>query len=284
MKNTSQIRQASLNDRNLVDDLIQFAPFYHRHLDWIGLLEWLGHQPFWLIEDEGEIQAVFGCPVDPPWVAWIRIFASRSGDLPTADWYALLERVMEEHQLEQGCRLAVLGLHPWTIELAEQTGFVNYQNIVTLEWDEMSNSQPEGISADFHIRPMRESDLPVVAEIDSSAFAPLWRNSLSDITRSFPRSGYATVIENSGEIAGFQISTTTPISAHLARLAVLPKYQRQSLGFSLVKDLLDHSLRHGYFRVTVNTQHDNFSSLALYRKLGFTMTGEEFRVFVKQVS
>ena len=280
---SATIRPADENDRLLVDDLIQFAPFYHRHLDWIGPLEWLGRQPFWIIEHNGEAQAAFGCPSDPPGIAWIRLFVSRSADLPIDDWSVLLRAVLNQHALHPGDQIAFLGLHSWMIELAEQSGFQNYQNIVTLEWDQMAIPEQASIPDELLIRPIRQSDIPIIAEIDALAFAPLWRNSVEDIKRSLPRSSYASVVEYQGEIAGFQISTTTSVSAHLARLAVLPKFQKRSLGYALVHDLINHFLSRGFFRVTVNTQHDNLASLALYHKLGFSPTGEEFQVFTRQI-
>jgi len=40
----------------------------------------------------------------------------------------------------------------------------------------------------------------------------------------------------------------------------------------------------GVTRLTVNTQSDNLASLALYEKMGFTVTGEKFPVYCYQVS
>jgi ribosomal protein S18 acetylase RimI-like enzyme len=47
----------------------------------------------------------------------------------------------------------------------------------------------------------------------------------------------------------------------------------------IVTDLIQRLEKKGVARLTVNTQSDNHASLALYRKIGFTLTGEKFPVF-----
>jgi ribosomal protein S18 acetylase RimI-like enzyme len=69
------------------------------------------------------------------------------------------------------------------------------------------------------------------------------------------------------------------MGGHLARLAVLPDFQGMGIGSALVQDLLWYFRRRGAQRVTVNTQKDNLASLAVYRKAGFFLTGEEYPVF-----
>ena len=126
---------------------------------------------------------------------------------------------------------------------------------------------------------MVEEDLPEVNEIDKIAFEPLWHNSLESLTLAFNQSSLSTVAENPTQLIGYQISTAIPLSGHLARLAVRPEIQRQHIGYSLVYDMMAHFKKQGAWRITVNTQDDNFASLALYDKIGFRRTGEQFPVF-----
>jgi ribosomal protein S18 acetylase RimI-like enzyme len=51
----------------------------------------------------------------------------------------------------------------------------------------------------------------------------------------------------------------------------------------LVGDLIVRILNNGDSRITVNTQANNAASLALYHKLGFRRTGEQFPVYTHQV-
>jgi len=58
--------------------------------------------------------------------------------------------------------------------------------------------------------------------------------------------------------------------------------QKRSIGYWLVRDLLERFSHQELYRVTVNTQDNNIASLALYQKLGFWQTGERFQVRVWQ--
>ncbi|MDP3184422.1 MAG: GNAT family N-acetyltransferase, partial [Anaerolineales bacterium] len=69
----------------------------------------------------------------------------------------------------------------------------------------------------------------------------------------------------------------------LARLAVRQEAQGYGVGRALVSDLLQTLARRGAWRLTVNTQEDNASSLSLYKKLGFIETGDRYPVFEFQV-
>ena len=82
-----------------------------------------------------------------------------------------------------------------------------------------------------------------------------------------------------GEIIGYQLSTRNSFGTHLARLAVAPNHQGRGIGYLLVQDLLNQTRRAGLYRLTVNTQNDNRTSLALYHKIGFELSGERYTVF-----
>jgi ribosomal protein S18 acetylase RimI-like enzyme len=89
------------------------------------------------------------------------------------------------------------------------------------------------------------------------------------------------VAEDETGIIGYQISTTSAMGGHLARLAVLPAYQGRRIGYALLNDLLRQFVYRGIFRVTVNTQSDNLASLKLYEKAGFERTGERYPVYTR---
>jgi ribosomal protein S18 acetylase RimI-like enzyme len=116
--------------------------------------------------------------------------------------------------------------------------------------------------------------------LDAAAFDPLWQNSLDALEIAFSMSGWATVAETSTGIVGYQVSTTNSFGTHLARLAVDPTMQKGGIGRALVNDLIEAMARRNIHRVTVNTQGDNRASLALYQKLGFQYTWEEYPVYV----
>jgi ribosomal protein S18 acetylase RimI-like enzyme len=122
-----------------------------------------------------------------------------------------------------------------------------------------------------------------VAKIDAQAFENLWQNPLSSLQLAYRHSGYARVIKAGDDIIAYQISTIGLSSAHLARLAVAPKWQGKRIGRWLVRDLQAHFWLQNYGEVTVNTQSDNHASLSLYHSLGFVETGDRFPVFVHPI-
>ncbi len=273
------LREATEGDQRAISTLITFEYYVHRHLDWRSPLDWLGRQPFWLLERNHRLLAALACPPDPPEVAWVRFFAcSTAIDLREA-WRILFLKGHESLPAQYAYPIAGLALQDWFAELLIEQGFRHRQGIVVLQWNAKKLSQPD-TSSQVTLRPFKPTDLQAVQVLDELAFDRLWRISLDTLTRSYNQSAYATVAEIDGKIIGYQISTQSSYSAHLARLAVDPKVQRQGIGVQLVRDLQDYFMRRRTRLVTVNTQSDNHSSLALYQKLGFTLTGEEFPVFV----
>jgi ribosomal protein S18 acetylase RimI-like enzyme len=275
------VRPARQSDHTSIANLMYFEPHVHRHLDWRGPLEWLGAQEYWVLEQHGVIVAALACPPDPEGVAWLRLFA-HSADVQTGDaWKALWENA--RFQLEgRSLVVAAITVADWFSALLSESSFLTKQQIVVLEQNS-AIFQPRPIPSDLVLRPMTEYDLPAVTEVDKSGFAPLWRNSQQALRSGFLQAGFATVALINGEVVGYQISTRNSFGVHLARLAVTVRLQGRGIGYLLVQDLLTQSRRVGLRRLTVNTQSDNNTSLALYKKIGFELTGERYTVFTCQL-
>lgn len=275
------VRVARQSDQAQIANLLYFEPYVHRHLDWRGPLEWLGVPEYWVVEQSGMVVSALASPIDPEGVAWLRLFANVSTVPLDVSWKMLWETVQTTLR---GRELIVgaITTSEWFSALLAETGFTGKQQIVVLEQRALPFRQqlvPEGVS----FRPMTETDLPAVTRVDAAGFAPLWRNSQAALHSGFIQAGFATVALFNGEVVGYQISTRNAFGAHLARLAVLPKLQGRGIGYALVQELLNDTRRAGLFRLTVNTQNDNHSSLALYQKIGFELTGEQYTVFTHEL-
>jgi len=275
------VRPAVLTDHRQIANLIQISPYVHRHLDWRSPLDWIGTSPFHVIEQQGQIIASLGCPPEPPTVAWIRLFVN-SGKIPLQDaWQMLWDKARAELSRSGQFIAAAIILQDWLHKLLSSSGFNSRQSIVMLERD-------GGIPADMDLqagvtlRAMMPFDLPAVAEVDTMAFDLLWQNTLPVLERAYPQALFATVTESKGQVNGYQISTRNPLGVHLARLAVRPDVQGKGLGYILVADLIRQAEKHGISHMTVNTQSDNASSLALYKRMGFHETGERYPVYQLQ--
>jgi len=273
-----RVRPAIQADARWIAALIHNPAHFHRHLDWHAPLDWLGFPPFLVLEEEGgRVVAALACPPDPPQVYWLRFFVHAASLSLESAWHSLWEAVCLEWQRtgDSGV-VAAIALQNWLAEILKASQFQLRQHIVTL-----ARAAPfrEAPPVAVPIRPMTVSDLDAVAELDALAFEPIWRNSVDTLQRAYQQAGIATVIEEAGQIIGYQISTRNPYGLHLARLAVRPERQRQGLGLMLVADLLQRAAERAILRVTVNTQDNNLASLRLYRRLGFQYTGENYPVY-----
>jgi ribosomal-protein-alanine N-acetyltransferase len=275
-----QVRRAVKPDQERIANLIFFESSSHRHLDWHSPLEWVGSPNYWVREEGSRITAVLACPEDPPHVAWIRFFGHHQ-DLPAAEaWSSLWDMAHEE--IKQGNKkidIAAIVVKHWFQALLLSSGFKLKQNIVllTLEHENIRMfPEPRGI----RIRPMQDADMHAVTQLDLAAFGQFWHNTEHALQKARLQCASATVAEDASGLIGYQLSTEHPQGAHLARLGVKPEAQGRGVGSALVSQLVREFLVEPKARLSVNTQSDNDSSLALYKKLGFVRTGEQFPVFV----
>lgn len=277
MADFTQITQAENRDISAIIAFLESAHYVHRHLDWQPLIDWVGSEPFLLLQDSsGSIQAVLAIPPDPPNIAWVHCFACSDVFSPNQAWRILFPAAQEKLAQLNAEPIAV-GLEEWFTQLLCLEGFAITQKIVVLFWN---HHLPPLIplSADILLRPMEPQDISTVASVDAASFEPIWTNSEESIKLAYIQAERSTVAELNGKIVGYEISTASQYSAHLARLAVLPEYRHRQIGKALVREMLANFSRHGKFQVSVNTQNDNTASLHLYRSLGFELTGEDYPV------
>lgn len=278
-----QLRCAEKADHGALLRLTSGMNYLHRHLDWRDSLAWLGRQPFWLCEENHQIQGALACPAEPEEVAWVRLFAVSMRSSPDRLWRMMFERCVEYFHTEAPSHrpaIASLALREWYTDLLKRQGFQYHQDIVVFMFD-LEPPRPVAVDPRLRMREMTPADLDRVTVLDHQAFEPIWRLSLDDLRFAYQKSAYCTVIEQDGEVVGYQMSSSSGLYAHLARLAVRPDLQGRKIGYTLVQNLLDHFInRMNFWGVTLNTQHNNTASLALYYKIGFRETGERFPVFV----
>jgi len=281
-----QVRQATSRDASILQGLLGIEFFVHRHLDWNSPLDWLETPPFLVCEKDNRILAALACPEDPPGVCWVHLFLSVTEYKPAQTWKALFPQALEFIQSQPHIQwLAAISLQHWFTAILQENGFHQHQEIVVLERELTPALLSERtISPPPRIRPMEAADLQQVTEVDRLSFHPLWQNSFSVLKAAWRQAAYCTVLEVNDKIMGYQISTSSIFNAHLARLAIHPAVKRQGYGSALLQDLSAHFFRQGGTRLTVNTQQDNDSSLALYQQAGFSLTGDSYPVFAYPLS
>ncbi|MBN2547877.1 MAG: GNAT family N-acetyltransferase [Anaerolineales bacterium] len=281
---TLAVRTATPEDIQSLANLIHFDSFVHRHLDYRPPLSWVGERPFPLLCHDGEIVAALACPTDPPHVAWIHLFAASYQITPDRAWDRLwtagLEQLAEDSIVS--CAAAI-PLHEWFEKLLKKSRFERTHAIVMLRWNHGAPLPKAYLPTGAILRPMTPEDLPEVQVVDKTAFVPVWQNSLVCLEYALRQAAVATVVALGEHVVAYQISTATPMGGHLARLAVLPELQGQGIGYALVRDLLAAFEQSGAQTVTVNTQQKNEPSLAIYRKAGFQLTGEQYPIYQLEI-
>lgn len=272
------IRPVVKSDHQRLLSLMHFEQYVHRHLDWISPLDMLDEQPFLVVEQDGQVHAALACPIDPPGIAWLRLFVSSEAVSYEAMWQLLWAEARSRLDRMGADRASAITVHPWFRQMLERSKFKHIQDVVFLIWNAPPRF-PFEPSKEFFIRPMYLNDLRAVQEVDEAAFGPTWRNSIKTLNAAFEQSFIATVAEVEQQIVGYQISTAGPLGGHLARLAVHPNWHRRGIGTNLLIDLLWKFIEMKIYKVSVNTQEDNIASLRLYQKVGFRSTGEAYGVY-----
>lgn len=272
------LRQASPADRSVIDDLISDSSRSHLHLDWLDPISLTGKEPF-ILASEGEYPAgVLGCPPDLPGIAWIRAFASADGYDAQELWNALWDEGAPQLLRQNVERVAAIALEDWFAEILSTSGFTRTNSVIFYEL-ELESGKFVSNGASHSLRPIRSTDVTGILELDRSAFEPIWRLSSEALSIALIQASSASLVEGNGTVLGYQITTSSPFGAHLARLAVLPSHQREGLGTALVNDAIESVQEYGLDQLSVNTQENNTSSRKLYEKLGFQATEKAFPVF-----
>lgn len=282
METSLAIRTALSSDQRRIESFIGKAAVIHRHLDWRSPLDWLGHKRFYIAENRSKIKAILICTAEPHEVFWIRVFASLDLSNLENNFCLLFKHLLSEITgTLSTIEIASIAYFDWMKILLGNNAWTIHQNVIQMRWLELNYTKPaRQWPKELEIRPMIKADMKIVNKIDHECFNHIWQQSKDVMQRAFENSSYSTVGVLNNEIAAFQISTSHKSIAHLARLAVTPKFRGQYIGQALVQNLLKHFKKPWINEITVNTQQDNIISQNLYRKMGFEPTGEVYPVFI----
>ncbi len=121
------------------------------------------------------------------------------------------------------------------------------------------------------IRPMRESDIAHVAQLEAASYPFPWSE---NIFRDSLRVGYAChVLEIGVVLAGYSIVTTGAGEAHLLNLCVREQFRFRGLGTRLMRDLLQQATDAGARVMFLETRPSNQSAIRLYQAHEFVQIG-----------
>jgi ribosomal-protein-alanine N-acetyltransferase len=127
------------------------------------------------------------------------------------------------------------------------------------------------------LRPMRESDLDAVLEIERRAYEFPWTLGIfrDCLLANYP----AWVLAQGDRIAGYGLLSLAADEAHVLNLCTAPEAQGQGHGRRLLRALLQIARSRGAKRVFLEVRPSNAAAIALYDAEGFNEIGRRPRYY-----
>lgn len=124
---------------------------------------------------------------------------------------------------------------------------------------------------EYQFRPMSESDLPAVMEIECAAYQYPWTDR---IFRDCMRVGYSCwVFEDEDHIIGYGIISVAVGECHILNICIRPSDQGSGFGRALLEFLLDMARERNADTAFLEVRPSNTSGVNLYRNAGFDEVG-----------
>lgn len=120
------------------------------------------------------------------------------------------------------------------------------------------------------IRELREKDVERLAFIDKACFPDPWTEEMwrGELARSDAR---FLVLEQSGTVIGFAVTTVLFEEAELPKIAVLPERRGRGLGKALLLALFAEAKMLGADKMFLEVRSGNVPARKLYESNGFTV-------------
>lgn len=261
-------------------DLVRFLNgnnLSFNNLDWFSPNERFNEAGCFAGIEEQYIKALMAATPESPTAAWLRFFLAERNGEHARYFNSLLSQVKTVLQDVGAQSLFSLAPYEWLLNLLNEEGFQPADKVVTLQrnFAEYSKSTTD---IGLIIREMTYRDLSAVEAIDIAAFDPAWQLNRASLVKTYHRSSWHSIAILDGEVVGYQMSTSLFDTAHLARLAVDPRWQGKGVGHRLVEDMLETFSAIGVSTFSVNTQASNIRSLSLYQSLGFEREDRDIQV------
>lgn len=128
---------------------------------------------------------------------------------------------------------------------------------------------------DLFIHPLRsERDIDDILRIETLSFTRPWTREmyLSELEHG-DVSFFYVARDAVGEAVGFCSWWLVLDEVHINNLAVLPEYRKGGIATAIIERVLADGALRGALRATLEVRRSNEPALALYRKLGFVVTG-----------
>lgn len=121
------------------------------------------------------------------------------------------------------------------------------------------------------LRPMRESDVPVVMEIERHAYSHPWT---PGIFRDCLRVGYnCWVMSDAQGLVGYGVMSVLAGECHILNVCIRPALQKRGYGRQLMQHLLGLAREYGASLALLEVRPSNVAAIRMYESMGFSEVG-----------
>ena len=128
------------------------------------------------------------------------------------------------------------------------------------------------------IRPAEAWDIPAIHDIEQKCFSTPWGREGIESELAY-ENGRMLVAEEENRAVGYVSLRFVLDEGYLNNIAVLPDWQRRGIGRALLNALKDEACELGLSFLTLEVRAGNEPAKALYRSLGYEMTGRRRRFY-----
>ena len=276
------VRPARDHDLPALHRLVETSARAHLQLDWWTLEEWIGNPACLVAQADRRIVGLGMGVRDASEVAWLRAVVMEDGLSANVLLDVLLPSLLAALRLQGIGKLACMAWADWLSDKLPEHNFSPMTRVVTLCQNE-AVFPPRPSMNGILVREAEPAELDTITALDHAAFGAEWWYSGTTFFRAMQHPTRFIVAECSDQPVGYGFGHSCGARAHITRLAVHPEQQGHGIGTQLLEALITHFRAQGAETITLNTQTDNEDALHLYRRFGFTATGDEVTVFSRLV-
>lgn len=130
----------------------------------------------------------------------------------------------------------------------------------------------------MRIRPVVESDIPVIARLEQENFSDAW--SEKGLAESFARPGtFFLAAEENAVIQGYVILYYVLDEGEITRIAVSQTARRRGAAASLLEEIKQICMGKGIQSLFLEVRSSNTCAISLYEKFGFIKDGMRKRFY-----
>lgn len=125
----------------------------------------------------------------------------------------------------------------------------------------------------MRVRPMQESDLERIMEIEHASFSSPW--SSHAFQSELKENEYARYfcLELEGQVIGYMGLWFILEEGHITNVAIAPDYRGNRRGEVLMQSVIQTMVKEGMERMTLEVRASNSPAKRLYERLGFVTAG-----------